>query len=502
MKQISKFALLILIIAFLYLLNSGNLLSPSLFIIAAQFSAAALSIWSQLGFQAGQFSNHTGPKEGPLVAKGFMVAFAFLAISLACSSTIPFPTADVPVPTPKAPLGLIAYVGNDGNIYTTDRDGKQLNAITQDANLNPAAGQLGRIYQYPTWASDGQHLAFARFSLSQSGQEVSLFSVLSDGKKPVKIYTSQNFQPFYLSWSPNSQIIAFLGSDASGALAQYLVAASGGEIKFISSGQPYYWDWSPDSQTLIVHIGGSNSANPDARLAFIGLDGSTPGQELDLNPGSFEAPAWSSTGDVLALAAQNDAGDDELILAGQDGKVKQVLARLSGPVAFAWSPKGVYLAYAVLDQTESVPTIHLFVLDSTHPELQNQVAQGELVAFFWSPDGQKIAYFILRNRGPSVMSFQTVAQTKQGASLVVRVYDRISGDIKDVATFAPTVSFQQVLPYYSQYQRSETIWSPDSKNLVLSGVDSAGENAIFTVGADGSRFQKIADGDVAFWSWK
>jgi TolB protein len=361
---------------------------------------------------------------------------------------------------------------------------------------------VGRIYRYPAWAPDGQHLAFVRFSSSQSGPEVSLFSAFSDGKKPVNTFTSQDFQPFYLSWSPNSQIIAFLGSDASDALAQYLVAASGGDSKLISRGQPYYWDWSPDNLSLIVHIGGSSSANPDARLAFIELDGSNPKQELDLKPGSFEAPAWSPTGDVLALAAQNDAGDDELILAGQDGKVKQVLARLSGPVAFAWSPKGDYLAYAVFDSAGSVPTIHLVVLDSTHPDLHNEVAQGDLFAFFWSPDGRKIAYFILGSGGPTASSAQAVAQTKPGASLVVRVYDRISGDTKEVATFAPTAAFQQVLPFYSQYQRSATIWSPDSQNLVLSGVDSAGENAIYTVGADGGQLQKIADGDLAFWSWK
>jgi hypothetical protein len=33
-------------------------------------------------------------------------------------------------------------------------------------------------------------------------------------------------------------------------------------------------------------------------------------------------------------------------------------------------------------------------------------------------------------------------------------------------------------------------------------IDPAGENAIYTVGADGSRFQKIADGNLAFWAWK
>ena len=55
---------------------------------------------------------------------------------------------------------------------------------------------MGRYYQYLTWAPDGQHLAFVQVSLNQSGQEVSLLSALSDGKKPVNNFTSQNFEPF------------------------------------------------------------------------------------------------------------------------------------------------------------------------------------------------------------------------------------------------------------------------------------------------------------------
>jgi TolB protein len=429
---------------------------------------------------------------------------ALLAVSLACSFAIPF-SASQPsrVPTPEAPLGLIAFVGKGGNIYTADRNGKQLHAITQDAALNPSAGQVERNYQYLTWAPDGQHLAFVRTSSSQSGPEVSLLSALSDGKKPVTNFTSQDFQPFYLSWSPDSRTIAFLGSDAAtGALGQYLVAAAGGESKKIGSGQPYYWDWSPDNRTMIVHIGGASSDNPNARLAFIGVDGSNPSQDLALKPGLFEAPDWSPAGDGVALAAQNAAGENELILAGQDGKVKQVLASLSGPVTFAWSPKGTYLAYAVFDPAGSASAFHLVVLDSTHPDLHNEVAQGVVVAFFWSPDGQKIAYFILGSGGPSAAAARMVAQTRAPVILDVWVYDRISGTSKKAASFTPTDSFLQIIPFYSQYQRSDTIWSPDSRELVLSGVDAGGGNAIYTVSADGSHFQKIADGDLAFWSWK
>jgi Tol biopolymer transport system component len=359
------------------------------------------------------------------------------------------------------------------------------------------------VYEYLTWAPDGQHLAFVRISVSQSGQEVSLLSALSDGKKPVNNFTSQAFEPFYLYWSPDSQTIAFLGSDATtGALSQYLVPAAGGASKLIGGGQPYYWDWSPDARSMIVHTGGASSDNPQARLALVGVDGASPNRDLAVKPGYFDAPAWSPAGDGVALDTQNAAGEDELILAGQDGKVKRVLASLSGPVTFAWSPKGLQLAYAMLDSTGPAPTIRLVVLDVTHPDVPHQITQGDVVAYFWSPDGRKIAYFTPGSGAPSAAAIQTVALSKASTDLVVWVYDRASGTTKDIASFTPTDAFQQIFPYYSQYQRSDTIWSPDSQALVLSGVDAGGANAIYTVEADGSHFQKIADGELAFWAWK
>lgn len=70
MKLISKFALLILVIAIIYLLISGNLLSPSPFVIAGQLLAVALSVWTRQSFQKGQFSIHAEPAEGTLLSTG------------------------------------------------------------------------------------------------------------------------------------------------------------------------------------------------------------------------------------------------------------------------------------------------------------------------------------------------------------------------------------------------------------------------------------------------
>ena len=70
MKLISKFALLVLLVAILYLLISGNLLSWSPFVIAGQLLAIALSIWARKSFQGRQFSIHAEPVKGSLLSIG------------------------------------------------------------------------------------------------------------------------------------------------------------------------------------------------------------------------------------------------------------------------------------------------------------------------------------------------------------------------------------------------------------------------------------------------
>ena len=350
------------------------------------------------------------------------VTLALLALTAACSATGPtLPTQTSP--SSSAPQGLIAYVGNDGNIYTINGDGKQKTAVTQDANFNAASDQVGRIYQYPTWAPDGKHLAFMSFARSDPGTQANLITALWDGSQRVSAFSSQDTLPFYLFWSPNSQTITFLTDDTGGAgLALYMASAAGGDSKVVGTGNPYYWDWSPDNRALIVHTGGAVSDNPDARLDLVELDDPLKINQLDLKPGDFQTPAWSPAGDELALSTQNAAGQAELVLAGRDGKLKQTLAQLSGPATFAWSPKGSRLAYTTQVQLDAGPVIRLALLDTSQPNQSKEIVQGGVVAFFWAPDGQKIAYFSIANQAPggtALISQST--QTSPPISLAVQV---------------------------------------------------------------------------------
>jgi protein-S-isoprenylcysteine O-methyltransferase Ste14 len=70
MKSVSNLALIILMVAILYLLISGNLLSPTPLVVVGQLLAVAISVWARRSFIAGQFSVHAEPGEGQLLSNG------------------------------------------------------------------------------------------------------------------------------------------------------------------------------------------------------------------------------------------------------------------------------------------------------------------------------------------------------------------------------------------------------------------------------------------------
>lgn len=83
------------------------------------------------------------------------------------------------------------------------------------------------------------------------------------------------------------------------------------------------------------------------------------------------------------------------------------------------------------------------------------------------------------------------------------ILDVNSGESRQIRFFQPTPEFFSTLSFFDQYQRSATIWSPDSKNVVVSAVSGEENRGIWVINASGQLDPRlVAPGSLAFWSWK
>jgi TolB protein len=400
--------------------------------------------------------------------------------------------------------GLIVYVGTDDNIFTIDKFGENKQVVTSDSQSIPDGGE-SRVFQQPTWSPDSNRVAFIQTVRRGDGtQTAALFTAQPDGGDLVEVFSSEDQFPFYLYWSPDSQQLSFLttGGSESG-LVLYMVPPQGGEAQVLGIDQPFYWDWSPDSRSILIHTGGTTRFNPDARLALLGLDGEVTETELQLQPLTFQAPAWSPDGEKFLLAAESGSEEEGLLLTDTKGEVLSVLSSVDDSIAFSWSPDGEWVAY-VSEDNRGVEDIsrRLVYLDPDGAEESRSLEQNLVLAFFWSPDSRKIAYIVPRIRTPSEQDVSLHRQESQ-ISLELRVLDVQTGDSQRLIEFTPTEDFLNILPFFDQYQRSATIWSPDSKDLVISALDQDGEPGIYAVEiSEDSEARRLASGSLAFWSWK
>jgi TolB protein len=77
------------------------------------------------------------------------------------------------------------------------------------------------------------------------------------------------------------------------------------------------------------------------------------------------------------------------------------------------------------------------------------------------------------------------------------------GKARTVATFSPTDDFVTLLPYFDQYSRSLTFWSPDSRHFVYTQDENSSGGSVWVADVSGTTPPlKIGEGTIAVWSWK
>lgn len=433
------------------------------------------------------------------------------------------PRALVPTGDHTRPaVGWLAYIGGDGNVYVTTGDRGSTIRITSDATAGPE--ESGLSYHRLAWSRDNQ-LALAAVTRSGNRASGKLYVVgpigAPDSAGSAKPLTprlvAEDDEHFiiYSFWSPADYTncgpggvcgrLGYLIEETDG-VGLHLLDYDHAEVTdhLVETGRPFYFSWSPDGRYLLWHAGGAARHNPEAEVGLLdvtdprGHDKAVSRQPLS-NPGLFDAPAWApDQRHWLAVAANGDT--DRLLRYAASGDPGTVLTRAPDRrIAFAWSPDGSRVAYAVQERRDDAfyGPVHFW-------QSRGNVQMGEagaltnpafdVAAFFWSPDGRRLAY-LSRLVLPDEVWFQW------------RVYDLDRRVDRGFTAFHPTPLMQFMIHSFNQYAQSHSVWSPDGRFLVYADRDRRLTDRVWLVdtwapAVDG-RTEPIlvGEGSLGVWSW-
>ncbi len=421
----------------------------------------------------------------------------------------------------SAPVDRIAYVDNDMNILTVDAKGEQRAALTSDASE-----QERRLYMFPTWSPDSRRVAFVGFSKpSDETSEGTLNVAPATGGNVTTVFKSDSQFPFYLYWSPDSQRIAFL-AQTDETMSLLLGRADGSDEPHpVQTGEALYWAWALDGQALLLHHDGGTGNPEDARLALV-QDGQQP-QIVSDRPGAFQAPDYTPNGKAMLYASKNGSEEETLYVTDANGTNPQPVASYTGTIAFAWSPNGKRIATLATPDESRLPVDGPIFISDADGKNRKQMTTENALAFYWSPDSERIAFLTLvqpgegssRAAGFVPARADGVARALSGPArtsalnrpmmqepelqLRWRVLNLANGQIQTLATFVPTEQFISLLPFFDQYARSLTFWSPDSQHFVYTQSEADETGTVWVADlAQGAQPHRVGEGTLAVWSWK
>jgi hypothetical protein len=338
--------------------------------------------------------------------------------------------------------------------------------------LRDADGSTGPLQ--PTASPDGTAVAW-----TETGPSVAVWHDGEVTRVPIP------FAPFFYLWRPDGSSLVALGNDPDQPAVAAALIEPTGVSTVLASGAPFYLDWHPSRPELAVNRNGSE-------LLRLGLDGSV--EPLGPTPGRFQAPAYTRAGDLFVLTgpfgggttaslvavgtAQAERGELVLIAAG--GGPPQVLLEVPGAAAFVPTPDGSRVAVAELAGSRSLEgrLVVVTVDDGETVEL----ADSRTVLMDWSPDGTRLLY--------------AVVEPDEGV-MVPFVWD--GAESTEYPSYRPTPTFvAEYLPFWDQYERSLTLWSPRSDAFAYAALVGE-EGRVFVQSLDDPAPTDVAPGLFVSW---
>jgi TolB protein len=469
-----------------------------------------------------------------LVAVLALVCWAFLVGCSDLSRVLPPPITPDPEERPASGGGLapgdqaswLAYIGGDGNVYATTAARTRRVQITADATAR--AEESGLSYHRLAWSADGR-LAFAAVTRSGSNAHGKLYVTGPIGRQtapdaastPTAWLVAENEEHFiiYNYWSPAPcssgsacGYLTYLIEEADG-VALHLVDFDSGVVtdQRIGVGRPFYFSWSPQGDHIVWHTGGAARHNAAAAIVWHDVASGTS-SAWPVEPGLFHAPAWAPDGRawLAVIGSGTRRAIDRLQSFGGQIPVgsrrdypaqSEVLAAAhDSRIAFAWSPDGSRVAYAVgrpgryeePGDTFYGP-VHVWQAETGEARALTNPA-FDIAGFFWSPDGQRLAY-LSRLVLPDAIWMQW------------RTYDVDRQVDRGFAAFHPSPLMRFMIHSFNQYAQSHSVWSPDGRYLVYADRGRDLVDRVWLIDTEappaegGTQPILVDEGSLGVWSW-
>jgi TolB protein len=370
---------------------------------------------------------------------------------------------------PASPPGLLLVTGRDGSVSVVS----PVDGASEE--LDPG-GVDPVVAVQPTGSHDAGTV---------------VWTVLEEGEPHVGVWTGAGtetfpapFAPFFYAFDPIDERVAMLGNDPRGGVGLALLDLASGESRSIDVGAPYYLDWSPDAATLGVHIGSD-------LVGVLDLEGGR--LELDGTHGVFQAPDWTSAGELVTVVTPDGlvAGDvvpvstrpagGAITAIDPDTGVGRRLAGVAGPASFQLAPSGERLAFVGITGAGGGLAVGPLAVVEISDGQTVEVSNDPVVAYEWSPPGDRLLFLTLGEQ----------------ATLVPHTWD--GRTVVDHAGYAPTGTYLgQYLPFWDQYSRSLTTWAPDGSAFAYADRADDGGGGIVVQDLSGAR-RDLGAGEFVSW---
>ncbi|MCK4451687.1 MAG: PD40 domain-containing protein, partial [Anaerolineae bacterium] len=294
------------------------------------------------------------------------------------------PTAVYIVPS-EPHIAFVSDMEGDVAIYVMDTDGSDRQRVS-----GPDQG----LYFNPSWSPDGQLVAYVggEGDVPDNG----VWVAASDGAEHIHVsHAISNVFGIRPTWSPSGTLLAFVAGgeqaeeDGPGSTIHIAQADGGGITRSI----PLPWmahdlTWSPTGGVLLLV--GDISDDDESSVQMLSIGEHNGDEEItEMFRGALTAD-WSPDGEEVVVG---DYTSNTILVVGRDQEPRTVAQLTLQPVAVSWSPDGVYVAVTTAGHHRTGYGDALYLVALETDEVTTVVEnEGWVVLSNWSPDGSRLLF--------------------------------------------------------------------------------------------------------------